>query len=190
MPKQSNIPHSITLYPSGYSNINSSYSSVSSSYPMTNGYDSASSTNYAYITCHTGSRAETYVSFTFDVSNVPADAIIDTIECRAKVRVSSTSYISSAVLQLYTDATAKGSSTSARTTTATEYDLTTGNWTRSELKNIQIRYTGIRGTNNTNSAAYLYFYGADLTINYSVSGIVYTITATSAIPDITISPSI
>ena len=189
MARQIDIQDSITLYPSGYDSSNSSYSSVSSSYPISNGYDGTSSNNYAYITCNTGSRATTYISYTFDVSDVPAAATIDSITCKAKARVSSTQYISTAVLRLYSDSTAKGSSISARTTTATTYDITPGSWTRSELNNIQIRYTGTRGTSNTTRAAYLYFYGADLTINYSVSGIAYTVTATSTVSGVTPSPA-
>lgn len=189
MAKQINISDSITLVPSGYDDSNSSYSSISSSYPITNAYDSSNSTNYAYITCNTGSAAITKIQLTFNVSDVPAEATIDSVECVAKLRVSSTSYISTAVAQIYCGSTAKGSSVSACTTTATNYTITTTDITRNELDNIGIRYTGTRGTSNTTRAAYLYFYGADLTINYSISGTAYTITATSTIQDIDISPA-
>lgn len=159
----------ITLHPSGYDSTNSSYSSVSSSYPISNGYTDSSSTTYAYITCITGSRASTYISYTFDVSDIPASATIDSITCSAKVRVSSTSYISTATTQLYCGSTAKGSATTTRSTTATSYNLTPGTWTRSELDDIEVRFTGTRGTSNTTRSAYLYFYGATLTINYTVA---------------------
>ena len=184
-----NIDDSITLHPSGYDSSNSSYSSVSSSYPISNGYDGTSSTNYAYITCNTGSRASTYISYTFNVSGIPEGATIESVTCSAKVQVSSTSYISTAVLQLYSGTTAKGSSTSARTTTATTYNLSPGSWTLAELDNIQIRYTGTRGTSNTTRAAYLRFYGADLTINYSIHGTAYTIGATSHVTGVTVDPA-
>jgi hypothetical protein len=104
------------------------------------------------------------------------------------VRVSSTSYISTAVVQLYSGSTAKGSSTSARTTTATAYTLTPGTWTRSEINNIQIRYTGTRGTSNTTRAAYLYFYGATLSITYAIEGMEYTVTAVSETDGTTVEP--
>lgn len=184
-----NINDTLTTYPSGYSSANSSYSSISGSYPVTNGYTDATSTTYAYITCNTGSRATTYISYTFDVSEIPANATIDSVTCSAKVRVSSTSYISTAVVQLYNGTTAKGSSTSARSTTATTYNLTPGSWTRSELNNIQIRYTGTRGTSNTTRAAYLYFYGATLNISYSINGYAYTIVATSNVDEAEIAPA-
>lgn len=188
MAQQINVSDTITLYPNGYSSANSSYSSISSSYPISNGYDGADSNNYAYITCNTGSRAETHISYTFDVSDIPAEATISSVACQAKVRVSSTSYISTAVVQLYSGSTAKGSSTSARTTTATAYTLTPGTWTRSEINNIQVRYTGTRGTSNTTRAAYLYFYGATLSITYAIEGMEYTVTAVSETDGATVEP--
>lgn len=185
-----NVSDSVSLIPSGYDSANSDYYSVNSSYPISNGYDGTSSSDYAYIQCNTGSRADTYISYTFNVNSIPSNATIDSVECSAKVRVSSTSYISSAVLQLYSGSTAKGSSVSARTTSASVYDIDyPGSWTRSELNNIEIRYTGTRGTSNTNRGAYLYFYGATLIVNYSISGTAYTITATSAVPAAPISPA-
>lgn len=190
MSQQITVQNTSTLAPSGYSSANSSYSSISSSYPVSNGYTDATSTSYAYITCRTGSRASSYISYTFNVSEIPDNATIDSITCTAKVRVSSTSYISTAYLQLYNNATAMGSQTSARTTTngGTTYTLTPGTWNRSQLDNIQIRYTATRGTSNTSSAAYMYFYGATLTITYTVSDTQYTIAATSNVSEYTISP--
>jgi len=183
-----NVRDTLTFVPSGYSSAHSSYSGISSSYPVTNGYTDSSSTSYAYITCNTGSRATTYISYTFDVSEIPENATIESITCSAKVRVSSTNYISTATLQLYSGSTAKGSSTSARTTTATSYNLTPGSWTRTELDDIQVRYTGTRGTSNTTRAAYLYFYGATLSVTYSITGTQYTLTAVSEVNNAEITP--
>lgn len=188
MAQQINVSDTLNLVPSGYDSTHSSYSSISSSYPVTNGYTDSSSNNYAYITCRTGSSASTYISYTFDTSAIPDGATIDSVTCSAKARVSSTSYISTAYLRLYSGGTAKGSSTSARTTTATVYNLTPGSWTKSEIDNIQIRYTGTRGTSNTSRAAYLYFYGASLSIAYSINGMQYTLTATSEVDGVTIDP--
>lgn len=112
--------------PTGYDSNNSSYSSVSQSYPISNGYDGSTSNNYAYITCRTGSRAESYISYTFDVEGIPAEATIDNVTCTVKSRVSSTSYISTAVAQLYYGSTAKGSSINFRSTTASQRDIEGG----------------------------------------------------------------
>lgn len=189
MSQQINIQDSVTLVPSGYDSANSSYSGVNTSYPISNGYTDSSSTSYAYITCNTGSRAESHISYTFDVSNVPENATITSVTCSAKTRVSSTSYLTASTIQLYSGSNAKGSSVSAASTSATARNITsTGTWTRSELNNIQIRLTGTRGTSNTTRAAYLYFYGATLTINYSITGTQYTLTATSEVNGVTITP--
>ncbi len=181
MSRPVNINETVTFVPNELVSAHSSYSSISDSYPITNAYTNSSSNTYAYITCNTGSRASTYVSLKFPISGIPSNATIESVVCKVKVRVSSTSYLSTAVVQLYNGNTAMGSSTSARTTTATVYTISNpGNWTTSTLNNIEIRYTGTRGTNNTSRAAYLYFYGADLTITYSVSGTEYEIISTLA----------
>lgn len=185
-----NVADSVTLYPVGYDSSNSSYYSISSSYPISNGYDSASSTNYAYIQCNTGSRTESHISYTFNVTGIPAGATITSVECSVKSRVSSTSYLTASTIQLYSGSTAKGAATSAASTSATSRSISnTGSWTLSELGDIQVRLTGTRGTSNTNRAAYLYFYGADLTINYSINGTAYTITASSSVASATVSPA-
>lgn len=180
----------LTAIPSGYSTSNSSYSSISSSYPVTNGYTNSSSTSYAYITCITGSQAETYISYTFDIDDIPSGATITNVTCLVKSRVSSTSYISTAVAQLYSNTTAKGTSTSYRSTTASARTVSGGSsWTVSEVQNVQIRCTATRGTSNTTRSAYIYFYGADLTITYTIEGTMYTVTASSDVSGITVSPS-
>jgi len=188
MAQEINVSDTLRLVPSGYSSVNSSYSSVNSSYPISNGYTDASSTSFAYIACNTGSNATSYISYTFDTSEIPHNATITAVACTAKVRVSSTSYISSANVQLYSDSTAKGSATSARTTSASSYTLTPGSWTRSEIDDIQIRYTAHRGTSNTSRAAYMYFYGATLSITYAIQGMQYTVTATSEVDGVTVEP--
>lgn len=189
MSRPINVTDSVVLTPVSFDDTNSVYAGVNTSYPISNGYTDSSSTTYAYITCNTGSRASTYISYTFDVSDIPASATIDSITCSAKVRVSSTSYISTATTQLYCGSTAKGSATTTRSTTATSYNLTPGTWTRSELDDIEVRFTGTRGTSNTSRSAYLYFYGATLTINYSISGTAYTVAASSLVSGVSVSPA-
>ena len=190
MSRPISITDTLTTHPTGYSQANSSYASISSSYPVSNGYTDASSTTYAYITCTTGSGAESHISYTFDVSEIPEGASIDSVSCSVKSRVSSTNYLTASTIQLYSGTTAKGSSTSAASTTATARAInSTGSWTYSEIQNIQVRLTGTRGTSSTTRAAYLYFYGATLTIEYSLNGTAYTIGATSNVTGTTVSPA-
>lgn len=184
-----NVEDSVTLIPTGYDADSSSYSSISSSYPVTNGYTNSSSNNYAYVTCKTGSQASTYITFTFDAPDIPEGATIDSVTAHVKGRVSSTSYISTATAQLYSGNTAKGSTTSIRTTTASAQTMTPGSWTAEEFQDLRIRYTATRGTSNTSRAAYIYCYGADVTIAYSIHGTQYSIVATSNVTGYTPTPA-
>lgn len=186
MAQQVNINDSITINPSGIDTSQSSYSTASNN---ANAYDDINSTNYSTVNCRTGSRAESHVTYTFDVSDLPESATITSVACQVKARVSSTSYISAATLQLYSNTTAKGSSISYRSTTASTYTLTPGTWTRAELNTIRIRATATRGTSNTSRTASIQFYGANLTINYTISGMQYTVIAASSVPEITCDPA-
>lgn len=158
---------SITAVPSSYNSTYSSYKSVNSSYPISRAYTNTSSSTYAQITCNTGSKASTYISFAFDLSSIPDNATIKSVTCKFKARVGSTSYIATAVGQLYNNNTAMGSSTSWRSISATVCNITsTGSWNRSELNNLLLRLTATRGTSNTNKSTIIYIYGAELTIQY------------------------
>lgn len=186
MSQQVNIQDTLVIHPSGIDTSQSSYSTASNN---ANAYDDTDSTTYSTISLTTGSSASSYVTYTFDTSGIPEEATIDSVACTAKARISSTSYVSTATLQLYSGTTAKGSTTSFRSTsTSTIYTLSVGSWTKAELANARIRATATRGTSNTSRSAYIYFYGANLTITYTISGIQYTLTATSEVDGVTIDP--
>ena len=167
-----------TFIPNELDSTNSSYKSISSSYPITNAYTNSSSTSYAEISCRTGFLAATHVSLKFSIENIPTQATIDSIVCKAKVSVSSTARLYTAHVQLYKGTTAMGSSVSARDTAATVYTISNpGTWTVDALKDLEIRYTARRGIRETSDVANLYFYGADVTITYTFDGVVYEITS-------------
>lgn len=124
MSRQVNIQDSLTVNPSGIDTSASSYSSASNN---ANAYTDINSTTYSTISLTTGSGASSYVTYTFDTSDIPDNATIDSVGCIARARVSSTSYVSTATLQLYSGSTAKGSTTSFRSTSSTtNYTLSTG----------------------------------------------------------------
>lgn len=154
----------LTLYPSGYVSDDYSYASISN---VSNGYKSSSdSTTYAQIYLKTGSSAETWFYYTFDASAIPENAVIYEVTCTANVLISqsSTIYVNSQTLQLYSGTTAKGSAT----ITSAAATLTPGNWTRDELNNIRLKLYAKRGTLSITSSIYFRFYGATLTIKYAV----------------------
>jgi hypothetical protein len=76
------------------------------------------------------------------------------------------------------------------TTTASFYTINGGsNWTVAEIKNCKIRGYAKRGTRNTGSQYAIRLFGGTLTVEYTIQGTVYSITATSSVSDETISPS-
>jgi len=63
----------------------------------------------------------------------------------------------------------------------------TGSWTVSEIPNLRLRIGGTGSNSNQTKA--IYFYGADIVINYQISGTAYTTTATSTLQDVVPSPA-
>lgn len=169
---------SITTYPSSYDTTDYSYASVSN---ISNAYTAADSTTYAQINLKTGSKATTYIYLLFDLSSIPANATINSVSCSAKISVSSTStsYIATKEIQMFTGTTAKGSATSVTSTSATSYTLTCGTWTRAELQNARLRLYAVRGTSSTSTSRYYRFYGATLTVTYTWYKNTYTVTVTN-----------
>lgn len=164
-----------TLIPSGYTGLTGM--TINSSYPIGNGYANSSSTNYTRFDISTSTTG--YVYFTFDTSSIPAGATISSVTAQFKARVSSTTRVTNTGAQLYTNTTAKGSSTAFANTTASVRSITAGTWTRSELSNLRLYITG-RGSSSSSSKR-IDFYGADITVTYTAE----TVHPTS----VTISPS-
>lgn len=165
---------SITVYPASYNTTVYSYQSIASGYPLTNPIGKGSTnTSMCRINLKTGSNAETYVFYKFDLSAIPTNAKIDFVSCSAKCYINNTqsNRISSRQVQLYYGtATAKGSASTVSSST-TALQLTCGTWTRAELDNINLRLYAKRGTSNTTTTYYIGLYGATLTVQYTeVSG--------------------
>ena len=186
MSRPISIQDTIAVYPTGVADDHA-YASISST---TNGYTDSSSTTYSTINLTTGSGAVTYIYYTFDFSDIPEGATIDSVSCSAKAYINTTnsSRITTRQIQLYTGTTAKGSASTIGNSTSA-FNMTPGTWTRSELQNARIRLYGVRGTSNTTSSYYFRFYGATFTVNYSINGTAYTIGATSNVTGITVDPA-
>jgi len=159
--------HTITLNPSSYDNVDHQYASVS--YP-TRAYTDENSTTYCQIGLTTGSGAETWMYFGFDTSSIPAGARIDEVSCTAKTASSSTNknYLATRQWQLFAGTTAKGSSANLGNSGSTTNSVSGASWIRSELDNIRIRIYVKRGTQNTTSNYWARFFGATLTIKYTI----------------------
>lgn len=157
---------SLTAHPGKYLEGDYSFASISNATnPVGKG---ANNTTYAQITLKTGTSAETWVYWPFDLSAIPSNATIDSVSCSAKAAVSVeiSSYITSRTIQLYSGTTGKGSATNL-TTSETAHNLDCGTWTRAELQDCRLRTYARRGASSTSTNRYLYFYGADLTVTYT-----------------------
>ena len=154
-----------TLYPGAYDSGASSVQSVTNATnPVGKG---STNTTYATINLVTGSRATTTIYWPFDLSAIPSGAEIDSVSCKVRASVSSTSGVSSASVQLYSGSTSKGSSTSILSTSTSAKTLSVGTWTRSELQNCRLCIEAKRSPSIAPTQRYLLFYGADLTVTYT-----------------------
>ena len=154
-----------TFYPGPYDSVESSVQSVkNATNPVGKG---STNTTYATINLVTGSRATTTIYWPFDLSAIPSGAEIDSVSCKVKASVSSTSGVSSASVQLYSGSISKGSSTSILSTSTSAKTLSVGTWTRSELQNCRLCLKAQRGTSSTSTKRSLLFYGADIAVTYT-----------------------
>jgi len=189
MARQLNVNETISKNIAFFDNNNSSYDSINSSYPITNGLGGADDEDYAYFYINTGFRAETWIYYGFDFSDIPENAIITSVSCRVKgyINTTNSSRITTRTIAAYNGTTQKGS-TSTISTNTNAITLSVGSWTKAELQNAKIGIHVIRGTSNISSNYHVRFYGATMTVDYSVSGTAYTITTSSPAASTTITP--
>lgn len=167
------ISKTVTLIPSGYTGLTGM--TINSSYPITRGYTDANSTNYTRFDVTQSTTGSVY--FTFNVSDIiPSNATVTSVTARGKARVSNTTRVSSTVMQLYTNTTAKGSNRTFASTTASTQTITAGSWTRSELSNLRLKIGGT--ASSSSSSRRIDFYGADVTVTYTIPA--YDISVTNS----------
>lgn len=146
-------------------------------------YDSSHSTSYARISIAKSSSSATYMGWIImdltPLDEIPQNATINSVTWSIRYAVSSTSYITAVSMQLYSgnslssgSCTAKGynqtrRSTSASTSGGSRYqNLDGGTWTLDELKTLKIHVSATKSTSN--NASYIYLYGADVTVSYTI----------------------
>ena len=130
-----------------------------------NAYASTTSTNSATLS---GSSSETtYTTYLgFDFSSIPDNAIIESIACSFKAKVSNVNRFSAATASLYLGTSSISDSISFKSTADTVYQLTNiRNINRENLDNIQIFFSITKSSRYFTANASIY--GADLTITYS-----------------------
>ena len=181
-----------TFVPSSLDTTNSVYpGTYYSTNVLENAFtDANSSTRWAPYTT-TGSRAETIIYLNFDCSSIPAAATINSVTCSVNCGTQGTSYFGTRTVQMATGTTVKGSATtmSGSNSSPQTHSLTVGTWTASEIRNAKLKFYVVRGTSNTSTDATFSIYGATLTVDYTINLPTYTVTATSNVTGVTVSPS-
>lgn len=164
------MAETLVKYPASYDTSSYQYQSIASGYALTNPVGKGStSTSAARINLKTGSSAETWVYYKFDFSAIPEGSTINSVACRAKCMISTTTSnrVKTRTIQLYSGNTAKGNAyTLANSTTA--FNITAGTWTRDELQSCRLKLYAQRGSSSTTTTYYIGFYGADITVQYTV----------------------
>lgn len=156
--------HTIKLHPTSYDTENHSWRTYSN---ISNGYGNSTSTTYARFGIPKP-YGEAYVYYKFDTSSIPDGAEIVSVACTAKAIASGNSTTTPVKqIQMATGTTLKGSpSTIPASASNAERTLDVGDWTLAELRDIRIR--PYAKTGNTTSNYNLDFYGATLTVTYSI----------------------
>lgn len=171
------ITQSDTLLFNPTSSTGASNMSASNSYPLTNSYDSISSTSYTRFTVtNTG-----YIYYLFNISGIPEGATITNVNCIVRTYINAR--ITNASTQLYYNTTAKGSAQSITNTSASNITISnTGDWQTSELSNLRLRIGGTKSNNSQNG--YIYVYGINLSITYEYNYNQYEITSVLSTNDV------
>ena len=176
----------VTVNIASFSGITSNVT-TGTSYSPSNGINSSANTsNYAIFSATSTNSG--YAYYLFSLIEVPSIATINSVSCTVRTRASATSSGTSS-FQLFAGSTGKGSQTTVTSTSVTTYNLTSGtSWSAQDINDGIALRIGVR--RSSNSRAYSNrFYGATLTVNYSVDGIEYEINASSETSLATVDPS-
>ena len=175
------------LVPSTYYLSSSSYLSVSNAANM---YDDTDSTTYATVTNSRSSTTSYYIYLRgFNFEDIPDAAVVDSFSVKLKARESGVSTSTSYKPYLADGTSAINGSCDVLTTTATVHEFSglSANWEtiKGYGTDFGIRINCRRASRNTTS--YVYIYGAEIEVNYSLPE-PKTVTTTLS-GDGTISPS-
>lgn len=177
-----NIQSAATFVPSSYDSVNSSVYGIAATSGVTNGLTEANSNTRVSFSSNTQANSETNIYYNFDCSSIPQEATINSVTCDFKAIISS-NYFNTRIGQLCYGTTKRGSPVTVSNTSLTSSTINVqtitngGTWTREELNNIKLLVQAIRGTSTNNFN--ISFFGATLTVNYSLNGTMYEINSSS-----------
>lgn len=173
-----------TLNPTSFEASYTSYT-----YSGANGYHSTANTStYARLR---GSNNNVYTTTYHFTVNLPDNATINSVSCALRgMSENGTSGTYVGYARLRCNSTVRGSEVTINNTTSTVYNITdTGEWSIEDLEEVNLQLEHPHGSNR-----YIRFYGADLTVDYSIPGtggtiLYYTYTISNISADHTISLS-
>ncbi len=163
----------ITVHPFEILESESSFQSVDSSYPFSNAIGKGTdSTTYAQWYMVTGGAALTRVFYAFDLSEIPENATITSVICKAKCQCENSSSFRGGNngIYLYCGSTQKTKTDGVQAfgTTESVVEVPETTWTRDELNSLKLLIFGSRGYLSTNTSYWMRLYGADLTVTYEI----------------------
>lgn len=174
--------------PSEYITSASTYDSVYTG-SSSDGLEGSGSTSRFCVYANTGANAVSKLTYKFNCSSIPQNAIITSVSCVAGAACySNGQYFATRTLQLYNGDTAKGSAVTITGNGGTKanHNIDGGSWTRSELDDIRLVLYIARGTSNVTTDASFSFWGATLAVEYTLPGSGYQYVLTNVATDHTI----
>lgn len=155
---------------------NSKYQSEASNHPFSTviGKGSNNTDSYAEWKILRGSSAQGRVYYRFDVSSIPNDATINSVNCavRASRQKGRLTTFSSLTLKIVIGTTEESSHVTVNNDESVDvYDLPSITCTREELTSVGIVIHSSRGLFSTNTDFWVRLYGATLSVDFTaVSG--------------------
>ncbi len=160
--------YEFTGTPASYDSANSTYDGIYTG-STNSGLSDHNSNDRICCYANTASGSTSKLTYNFNCSSIPENATITSVSCIAAASCySSGQYFDTKTIQLYSGTVAKGSPTTitGNGSTKANHTIDGGSWTRQELNNAKIVLYIVRG-NNTTQASFS-FWGATLTINYTL----------------------
>lgn len=159
-----------------FDSVNSKYQSESSAHPFSTiiGKGSDNTDSYAEWNIVHGRFTQSRVYYRFDVSSIPMDATINSVNCtvrasRQNARLTEFSTLTSKIVIGTTEESEHASV--ANNESVNVYDLPSKTCTRDELTNVGIVMHSSRGISSSNKDFWVRLYGATLSVDFTaVSG--------------------
>lgn len=159
-----------------FDSVNSKYQSEASGHPFSTiiGKGSDNTDSYAEWNIVHGRFTQSRVYYRFDVSSIPMDATINSVNCtaRASRQKAKVTEFSTLTLKIVVGTTEESRhATVANDESVDVYDLPSRTYTRDELTNMGIVMHSARGISSPNKDFWVRLYGATLSVDFTaVSG--------------------